>query len=228
MRDLPGGQSKQPSPPPVCHLGQRKEDMRLDITYLWESLGWTSISREPVFLKKPMAEVSARLQLLPTKSPRVAAALSSGRNWKHSPIPAFGPVTGVPKRVRTAGSGILNIAPHRPQQNQAKLWGCGHTGWADPKNRLKWLSHTHPPLVCLLCSRLDSSPSYLSDIQSFSWSFLSPCDTHCKLFSRPSGGALFITTTIYWALSKFRERNRRVWHSFCYWWAHNLLWVILI
>lgn len=47
-----------------------------------------------MFLKKPMTEASARLQLLPTKSPCVAAALSSGRNWKHSSTPAFGPVTG--------------------------------------------------------------------------------------------------------------------------------------
>lgn len=61
----------------------------------------------------------------------------------------------VPKWVRTVGSGILNITPHRPQRNQAKLWGCRHRGWADSKNRLKWISHTRPPLVCLLYSHLD-------------------------------------------------------------------------
>lgn len=78
--------------------------------------------------KKPMTEASARLQLLPTKSPGGAAALSSSGNWKHSSTSAFGPLTRIPKWVRAVGCGILNITSHRPQQNQAKLWGCGHTG----------------------------------------------------------------------------------------------------
>lgn len=48
-RDLPRGQSKQPSPPPVWHSRQRTEDVQSDKTHFWESPGWRSVPRNLCF-----------------------------------------------------------------------------------------------------------------------------------------------------------------------------------
>lgn len=51
-------------------------------------------SQGSAFLKKPVTSAIARLQLVPKKCPHIAAASSSGRNWKHTSTPEVGPVTG--------------------------------------------------------------------------------------------------------------------------------------